>query len=95
MKSIANFLDQEGRLVRFPAKQKMQREALVYLAGKFAPEVIYSEKEVNGLLNQWHTFGDPAALRRALCDVRLLDRDPYGKAYRLAGTEQLSQMDGV
>ena len=84
MKSLQNFLDGDGRLVRFPAKKGMQQEALAYLAGKFQPGVVYTEREVNQLLNQWHTFGDPATLRRELYDNRFLDRDPYGTAYCLA-----------
>lgn len=83
MKQLSNFLDQEGRLVKLPAKRTMQLEALAYLAEKFQPETEYTEREVNELLCRWHTFGDPAALRRALCDGRFLDRDPYGRSYRL------------
>ena len=84
MKSLDNFLDGEGRLVKFPAKHLMQQEALAYLAGKFQPGQDYTEKEVNELLLQWHTFGDPATLRRELYDNRYMDRDPYGQSYRLA-----------
>ena len=88
MKSLDNFLDEEGRLKRFPAKQAMQREALAYLAGKFRRGAAYTEREVNELLNQWHTFRDPATLRRELYDHHFLDRDPYGTAYTLAGPEE-------
>lgn len=84
MKQLSNFLDQEGRLVKLPSKRAMQAEALAYLAEKFQPEEEYTEREVNELLNRWHTFGDPATLRRALYDSRFLDRDPYGRSYRLA-----------
>ncbi len=70
--------------MQFPVKRAMQQEALSYLAEKFRPEVEYSEKEVNELLNSWHTFRDPATLRRALYDGRFLDRDPYGRRYTLA-----------
>lgn len=83
MKSLNNFLDTEGRLTKFPAKRPMQTEALHYLAEKFGRDREYSEQEVNGLLLQWHTFGDPATLRRELYDRRFLDRDPYGRSYRL------------
>lgn len=84
VKSLQNFLDENGRLLRFPAKQAMQQEALAYLAGKFRPGVTYTEREVNDLLNAWHTFRDPATLRRELYDHRFLNRDPYGTAYELA-----------
>ena len=91
MKSLKNFLDQEGRLRQFPVKRAMQEQALSYLAEKFRPGGTYTEREVNELLCQWHTFGDPATLRRALCDARLLDRDAYGRGYRLAQRESAGE----
>ncbi len=84
MKGLQNFLDPEGRLKQFPVKKAMQQEALAYLAGKFQKGAVYTEREVNELLGRWHTFRDPATLRRALYDHRYLDRDPYGTAYTLA-----------
>ncbi len=83
-KSLQNFLDGEGRLLRFPAKRAMQQAALTYLAGKFQPGTAYTERQVNELLGQWHTFRDPATLRRELYDRHFLDRDPYGTAYQLS-----------
>ena len=80
---LKNFLDSEKRLISFPAKRKMKLLALAYLAGKFEKEKKYTEKEVNELLNQWHTFSDPATLRRELYNLRFLDREPSGKAYWL------------
>ena len=70
-------------MVKLPKKHSMQMEALNYLAGRFQPGREYTEREVNELLLRWHTFGDPATLRRALFDGRFLDRDPYGRSYRL------------
>ena len=80
---LKNFLDEENRLKAFPSKRKLQLCAVSYLAEKFEPGRIYTEGEVNDLLNQWHTFRDPATLRRELYDRCFLDRDPYGKRYRL------------
>jgi hypothetical protein len=54
---------------------------LNYLLSKFDPTRLYTEKEVNTLLNEYHTFGDPALLRRELFDRGLLDRIPNGSAY--------------
>jgi hypothetical protein len=36
--------------------------------------VIYTEKEVNAILKQYHTFEDRALLRRELYDKRYFDR---------------------
>ena len=80
---LKNFLDSENRLTVFPAKRKMKLLALCYLAGKFEKDRKYTEKEVNELLGKWHTFGDPATLRRELYNHRFLDREPSGKSYWL------------
>lgn len=79
---LKNFLDGNGRLTAYPAKRKMKLCALVYLGEKFEKGRVYTEKEVNALLNEWHTFSDPATLRRELYNHRFLDRDSYGKEYR-------------
>ena len=81
MAELKNFLDADGRLVRFPAKRKMKLEALAYLAEKFETGRKYTEKEVNELLLSWHTFRDPATLRRELYNSRFLGRDADGALY--------------
>ncbi len=53
----------------------MKFYALFYLADKFEQKKTYTEPEVNALLNRWHTFEDPATLRRELYNCRFLDRD--------------------
>lgn len=84
MDEIKNFLDSNGKLKQYPTKRRAKIYALCYLASKIDGEITYSEKEINGLLGNWHTFDDPATLRRELFDYRLLDRDGYGRAYTLA-----------
>jgi hypothetical protein len=78
---LKNHLDQEGRLIVWPSKRTLQLFALDYLATKFEVELVYSEKEVNALLNSWHTFGDPALLRRELHERGLLNRHKDGIQY--------------
>jgi len=80
---LSNFLDSEKKLVSFPAKRKMKLYALLYLSTKFNQNTIYTEIELNDILNQWHTFGDPATLRRELYNLRFINRDPSGKFYWL------------
>ena len=58
-------------------------ESEFYLASKFELGKRYSEKEVNEILNNWHTFEDWAMLRRDLFDKWFLGRDPKGKEYWL------------
>ena len=78
---LKNFLDGENRLKAFPSKRKLQLCAVRYLAEKFEPGRIYTEGEVNGILNRWHTFRDPETLRRELYQNHFLDRKRDGSAY--------------
>ncbi|MEZ4870037.1 MAG: metalloregulator ArsR/SmtB family transcription factor [Caldilineaceae bacterium] len=75
------FLDREGLVTTWPAKRKGQQAVLDYLITKFAPEERYTEAQVNDLLKQWHTYNDPAYLRRSLVDGGLLKRTPDGAQY--------------
>ena len=81
---LRNFLDGDGKLTSFPAKRKMKLYCLFYLAQKFESERDYTEQEINSVLLDWHTFADPATLRRELYDYGFLDRSRDGKVYRLA-----------
>ena len=80
---LKSFLDGNGRLIAYPSKRKMKLYALVYLSQKIEKDRVYTEKEINALLNEWHTFGDPATLRRELYTHRFINRDAYGKEYVL------------
>ena len=82
-KELKNFLDQDGRLKSYPAKQRPKALALFYLASKFETGRRYSEKEVNQILKEWHTFEDWAMLRRDLFDKYFFGRDPKGVEYWL------------
>ena len=81
---LRGFLDAEGRVTQFPARRRKLLAVLQYLAGKFEPGRVYTEREVNGVLLAWHTFGDPATLRRELYDFHFLDRSADGRVYQLA-----------
>lgn len=87
IEKLSNFLDSEKRLIAFPAKRKMKLYALLYLSMKFEQNVVYSEKEFNEILNQWHTFGDPTTLRRELYNLKFIDRKPSGESYWLERTQ--------
>jgi len=82
-RELRPFVDDEGRLIQWPVKQKVQRMATDYLATHFEKGRVYSEKEVNQRLLEWHTFGDWALLRRLLCDWRYMERERDGTRYRL------------
>lgn len=80
---LKGVLDERGRLTQFPAKRKKKLYALCLLASQFEPGRVYTEREVNDLLNEWTTFGDPATLRRELFDYWFLYREKDGSGYRL------------
>ena len=85
---ISQFLDKEGRIVRWPKKTSDKINVLKYLQGKFESDKKYSEIEVNAVLKTWHTFNDHALLRRELFDKFLLERTPDCKEYWVS-TEKL------
>ena len=92
---LRNFLNAEGKLTAFPAKRKMKVYCLFYLAQKFETEKEYAEQEINDVLLDWHTFADPATLRRELYDYRFLDRSRDGKVYRLAEKQPAPEALGL
>lgn len=92
---LRHFLNESGKLTAFPAKRKMKIYALCYLAQHFEHGKDYTEREVNDLLLDWHTFADPATLRRELYDYGFLDRSKDGKIYRFADNQPTKEELGL
>ncbi|MBA3945707.1 MAG: metalloregulator ArsR/SmtB family transcription factor [Herpetosiphonaceae bacterium] len=80
---LRHLSDAEGRITRWPSKQRERQVVLNYLTDHFEAERRYTEREVNDLLSQWHTFGDPVTLRRELVDAGQLQRERNGSSYWL------------
>lgn len=82
---LKGYLDEEGKLRRMPGKRQKKKQALFleYLAEKFQPNRHYSEQEVNEIINEHHSFNDPASLRRLMFGSKLLDRTLDGRKYWL------------
>ena len=78
---VARFVDTEGRVCQLPMKRDKRCLVLAYLAEKFDFGRDYTEKEVNALLTEWHTFDDFFLLRRELVDSGLLARERNGSRY--------------
>lgn len=78
---IKPFLNNDGLLIAFPAKHKKKLIALWYLSTKVKKDAVYSESEINALLNEWTTFHDPATLRRELYNKNLINRTPDCRKY--------------
>jgi hypothetical protein len=69
---LRNFVDQDGRITRLPARDAKRRLVLEYVAERFEPGREYPEKQVNGILLGLHD--DYVTLRRLLVDDGLLTR---------------------
>lgn len=74
--------DAQGRLVRWPSRHQVQRYAIWGLWLHFDSRRVYSEPEVNEVLNAHHGFGDHCTLRRELVEMKLLARSDGGREYR-------------
>ena len=92
---LRNFLDATGKLTAFPAKRKMKLYALLYLAQKIPADTDFTEREINDILLDWHTFADPATLRRELYEYHFLDRSRDGKVYGLAKKQPTTEELGL
>jgi hypothetical protein len=79
--NIAAFLDGEGRIRQIPVPNRTKIPVLAYLAGKFEAGRDYCEKEINAVIDRWHTFNDYFILRRLLVDYDFLGRTPDGARY--------------
>lgn len=80
---LKNYLDEHGRITEWPGKKKrhVQRAMLEYLRAQFEPGIVYTEKQVNEILQRFHTFDDWAMLRREMFEQGLLNREKDGSAY--------------
>lgn len=92
---LKNFLDDDFRLKNYPAKRNMKILSLFYLASKFDRGRFYTEREINQILKNWHTFDDWAMLRRDLYDLRFFTRQPDGSSYRLEENQPTPESLGI
>ncbi len=79
--NIDRFLDEDNKIKSWPAKHDMKTAVLEYLSEKFESDVSYTEKEVNEIISNWHTFKDFFLLRRGLIELNLLSRTTDGRKY--------------
>jgi predicted transcriptional regulator len=78
-KVLQTFMDENGRLINFPAQQKKEEAVLRHIVKVFEPEQRYTEKEVKEMLSQFNE--DYARLRRDLVEFGLMKREGGGGAY--------------
>lgn len=90
---ISIFLDGNGKIKQIPVPNRTKIPVLNYLAGKFETGCDYSEKEVNKIIDMWHTFNDYFILRRLLIDYKLLGRTSNGAKYWVIKEETAEAKD--
>jgi len=81
--ALKSYLDADNKLGSLPGrKQKKKLDLIIdYLSTQFQAGTVYSEAEVNAILNRHHSFKDPATLRRLLYGTGKLDRTKDGTKY--------------
>jgi len=84
--NIDRFLDKNSKVKIWPSKKDKKIQVLKYIAAKFEDDRIYNEKEINSIINDWHTFNDYFLIRRELIDYKLFSRTTNGSAYQKAKT---------
>ena len=89
-KVLEGYLDEEGKFDRLPGKRQKKKLDLMisFLASQFEKGITYTEKEVNHILNQHHSFNDPATLRRLLFGTGWMQRTVDGRKYWLREREE-------
>ena len=68
-------------IVRWPKKPKDKQFTIEWLSPKFKFEKQYSEKEVNQIIKNHHSFNDVHLLRRELISRLFLNRKDDGSVY--------------
>ena len=81
---IQNALINEfDEIIRWPKKQFDKTYIIKFLSSKFECGIQYSEKDVNVIINRYHSFNDVPLLRRELISRQYLarkdDRSEYWK----------------
>jgi len=70
-----------ARLRQWPAKRSTQLAALRWMATHFDSARQYTEKDVDAILQDLHSFADWALLRRDMIEAGLLGRTRDCRAY--------------
>lgn len=70
---LRNFFAKDGRLRQIPAQYKKKLIALQYMIEKLEPGRVYSEKEINEFIKQYHE--DYATIRREFIMHQFMYRD--------------------
>ena len=78
---MKKLVDEFDKIIRWPKKPSDKETVISFLSAKFKFDKKYSEKEINEIINEFHTFNDIALLRRELISRRYLSRTDNGSKY--------------
>lgn len=78
---IQKILNREGKLISLPKKKILRQAAFYWLIHFFSHGKIYTEKEVNAILNEHCLIGDASLLRREMFNNYVLSRSYDGSSY--------------
>ena len=78
---MGKLINEFNEIIRWPKKQLEKDITISWLSEKFKFDILYSEKEVNKIIDQSHSFDDIALLRRELVSKKYLERMDDGSKY--------------
>jgi len=70
----SHLIDQFGFISRWPKKRSDKQLIILFLSEQFENNKKYSEKEVNDIIKNHHSFNDTPLLRRELVSRKFLAR---------------------
>jgi len=76
-----NQFDPAGRLRQWPSRRKIQDLCLWVVWAQLPARTLLTEHQINARLRELHLFDDPAILRRSLCSLGMMTRNPDGSDY--------------
>ena len=74
-------INEFDKIIRWPKKQSDKICIIEFLSTKFECDKHYSEKDVNVIINRYHSFNDVPLLRRELISRQYLARKDDGSKY--------------
>ena len=74
-------INEFDKIIRWPKKQFDKTYIIEFLSSKFECDKQYFEKDVNVIINRYHSFNDVPLLRRELISRQYLARKDDGSKY--------------
>ena len=79
--NLSSLINDLNQIIRWPKNPLDKSSVVEWLSKKFKLGTIYSENEVNAIINIHHIFNDTPLLRRELVSKKFLSRTDDGSKY--------------